>query len=302
MKLDFDVDNIRHAQFGVGRDFSGGQGFNTIAVDQSIQTALRDMANATVESLERIADGPTKYEPSERYGSTAHLYLPIEDDMVETFRQLHEATNPVHDGGALRDTTRIFCYFARFIDVADRSLTAVRRSSQFKSLGKSKLMQLLPSDALTIVENPMFKLDNEFDLLVDSERVHILRPSGFEFTGRLQDAVLEAVPGNATAISPGLPFVDFGPIEKYASRRPRAARYLASIRTHGWAKGIDKMALEQLCNATGVDFSEADGQLSISDDHVLGFLEVLDRRRYEIELVPAAPERFRAPSRQKLGQ
>ena len=51
MKLDFDVDNIRHAQFGVGRDFSGGQGFNTIAVDQSIQTALRDMAKATIDSL-----------------------------------------------------------------------------------------------------------------------------------------------------------------------------------------------------------------------------------------------------------
>ena len=50
MKLDFDVDNIRHAQFGVGRDFSGGQGFNTIAVDQSIQTALRDMANATMST------------------------------------------------------------------------------------------------------------------------------------------------------------------------------------------------------------------------------------------------------------
>ena len=137
MKLDFDMDNIRHTQFGVGRDYSGGQGFTTVAVDQSIQAALRGMANATVESLERIAGEPTKYEPSERYDSMAHLYVPIEDDMVETFRQLHEATNPVHDGGALRDTTRIFCYFARFIDVADRNLTAVRRSSQFKSLGRA---------------------------------------------------------------------------------------------------------------------------------------------------------------------
>ena len=302
MRLDFDLHDVRHTQFGVGRDDSDGQGFSTVAVDRSIQSALRDMANATVDSLERIEDGPTKYEPSERYGSTAHLYLPIEDDMVETFRQLHEAANPIHDGNALRDTARMFCYFARFIDVAGRSLTAVRRSSQFKSLGKSRLMQLLPSDTLTLVDNPMFKLDNDFDLLVDSERVHILRPSGFEFTGRLREAVLEAVPGNVAEISPALPFVDFGPIEQYASKRPRAARYLASIRTQGWTKGIDKIALERLCNATGVDFSEADGQLSVSDDHVLGFLEVLDRRRYEIELVPAAPERFRAPSRQKLGR
>ena len=301
MNLDFDVDDIRHTEFGVGRDDSGGQAFNTVAVDQSIQAALRDMARATIGSLERIEDEPAEYEPSERYGSTASLYLPIEDDMVETFRQLHEAANLMHDGNALRDTARIFCYFARFIDAADRSLTAVRRSSQFKSLGKSRLMQLLPSDALTLVDNPMFKLDNDFDLLVDSERVHILRPSGFEFTGRLREAVLQAVPDNVAAISPGLPFVDFGPVEEYASRRPRAARYLASIRTQGWAENVDRGALEQLCNATGVDFSEANGKLGIPDEHVMGFLEVLDRRRYEIELVRAAPERFRAPSRQQLG-
>ena len=301
MNLDFDVDDIRHTEFGVGRDDSGGQAFNTVAVDQSIQAALRDMARATIGSLERIEDEPAEYEPSERYGSTASLYLPIEDDMVETFRQLHEAANLMHDGNALRDTARIFCYFARFIDAADRSLTAVRRSSQFKSLGKSRLMQLLPSDALTLVDNPMFKLDNDFDLLVDSERVHILRPSGFEFTGRLREAVLQAVPDNVATISPGLPFVDFGPVEEYASRRPRAARYLASIRTQGWAENVDRGALEQLCNATGVDFSEANGKLGIPDEHVMGFLEVLDRRRYEIELVRAAPERFRAPSRQQLG-
>ena len=301
MKLDFDVNHVRHTEFGVGRDDSGGQAFNTVAVDQSIQAALREMAGATIDSLERIGDEPAEYEPSERYGSTASLYLPIEDDMVETFRQLHEAANLIHDGNALRDSARIFCYFARFIDVADRSLTAVRRPSQFKSLGKSRLMQLLPSDALTVVDNPMFKLDNDFDLLVDSERVHILRPSGFEFTGRLREAVLQAVPDNVAAISPGLPFVDFGPVEEYASKRPRAARYLASIRTQGWAENVDKGALEQLCNATGVDFSEANGKLGISDEHVMGFLEVLDRRRYEIELVRAAPERFRAPSRQQLG-
>ena len=222
--------------------------------------------------------------------------------MAETFRQLHEAANLMHDGNALRDTARIFCYFARFIDAAGRNLTAVRRASQFKSLGKSRLMHLLPSDTLTLVDSPVFKLDNDFDLLVDSARVHILRPSGFEFTGRLREAVLRAVPANVAAISPGLPFVDFGPIEEYASKRPRAARYLAAIRTQSWAENVDRAALERLCNTTGVSFSEANGRLSVSDDHVLGFLEVLDRRRYEIELVPAAPERFRAPSRQRLGR
>lgn len=32
----------------------------------------------------------------------------------------------------------------------------------------------------------------------------------------------------------------------------------------------------------------------------MGFLEVLDRRRYEVKLVPDEPEQFRAPSRTRL--
>jgi hypothetical protein len=32
----------------------------------------------------------------------------------------------------------------------------------------------------------------------------------------------------------------------------------------------------------------------------MGFLEVLDRRRYELELVKGQPERFKAESRTKL--
>lgn len=32
----------------------------------------------------------------------------------------------------------------------------------------------------------------------------------------------------------------------------------------------------------------------------MGFLEVLDRRRYEIELVANSPEQYRAASRSKL--
>jgi hypothetical protein len=32
----------------------------------------------------------------------------------------------------------------------------------------------------------------------------------------------------------------------------------------------------------------------------MGFLEVLDRRRYELELVKGLPERFRATSRRKI--
>ena len=48
----------------------------------------------------------------------------------------------------------------------------------------------------------------------------------------------------------GRQFVEFAGIEEYASRHPRAARYLASIRGQGETKSIDKAALKSLCRRT----------------------------------------------------
>lgn len=155
-------------------------------------------------------------------------------------------------------------------------------------------------DTLKIIDDTVFRLDNDFDVLVDSANVHILRPSGFEFAGKLQQAILDAVPENIKVLGRYLTFVNFDGIEAYATTHPRAARYLASIRGQAETKNIDKGALKQLCKRTGVDVSESKGKISVSAGHEMGFLEVLDRRRYELELVKGEPERFKAASRIKL--
>ena len=130
--------------------------------------------------------------------------------------------------------------------------------------------------------------------------MHILRPSGFDFVGRLQEAILAAAPSNIQKIQEDLVFVELAGIEKYASKHPRAARYLASIRGQMETKNIDKNRLKKLCKSTGVELTELDGKIGVSPGHELGFLEVLDRRRYELELVQGQPERFKAASRTKL--
>jgi len=155
-------------------------------------------------------------------------------------------------------------------------------------------------DTLQIIEDTVFKLDNDFDLLIDAKSVHILRPSGFEFAGKLQQAILDAVPKNIQAIAKDLGFVEFDGIEAYAGKHPRAARYLASIRAQKETKSIDKSLLKRLCRQTGVEITEAKGKVNISVGHEMAFLEVLDRRRYEVNLVKENPERYRAASRKKI--
>ena len=182
-------------------------------------------------------------------------------------------------------------------DNKERRLTAIRRATQFKGVLKSRLIRIV-TDALKLIDAPVFKLDSDFDLLIDHSKLHILRPSGFEFVGELQEAVLAGAPGNIKAIRTDLPFVNFDLIEAYATKHPRAARYLASIRSSKATKDIDKSYLKKLCKATGVEIRETKDKIAVEDGHVMGFLEV--RRRYEVLLVKDSPERFRAGSRQKL--
>jgi len=301
MTLDFDLGNVTVTEFGVGIDDGNGQSFVAVPVDADVQAALREMVQATWDAMQKDEDGPTKYEPSEKHGSTEYLYLPLDDGMASSVRELHEAANLHIEATALDDPSDVFCYFARLTDKKKRRLSALRRATQFKGVLKKRLIRFV-TDSLKLIEDGVFKLDSDFDLLVDSSNVHVLRPSGFEFAGKLEQAILDAVPENIKAIRKDLAFVEFDGIEEYAGKHPRAARYLASIREQDETKSIDKAALKSLCKRTGVEVTESKGKVAVSAGHEMGFLEVLDRRRYEVSLVKEKPERYRAASRRKINE
>ena len=301
MNLNFDINNVKVTEFGVGRDDGHGRDFDHVTVDGNVQDALQEMVGATWAAMQAQTDNPPSYEPSEKHESIEYIHLPLNDNMAEAMRNLHEANNLPPNSTALADPEMVFCYFARFTDSQQQKLTAVRRAAQFKGVLKSRnrLMRLY-TNALQLIEDCVFKLDHDFDLLIDSENIHILRPSGFEFVGQLKEAIMGAVSTNITALKSDIPFVDFDVIENYASKHSRAARYLASIRSINETSNIDSGHLQKLCFATGVEITETNGVLSLEERHVMGFLEVLDRRRYEIELVAETPEHYRATSRTKI--
>jgi hypothetical protein len=301
MTVSFDFQNVTITEFGVGRDEAEGDSFLVVPTDHDVQVALQEMAIATRDEMNRISEtAPPVYEPSEKYGSSEYVYLPLQDEMAKQVRFIHEATNLAVDSKALSDPSKVFCYFARMGDAKGNHLTGIRRASQFKGILKNRLIRIV-TDALKLVEDQVFKLDTDFDLLVDDERIHILRPSGFELVGELQAAVMDAAPDNIKLIKDDLPFVDFASIEAYASTHPRAARHLASIRAQDEAKDIDKTALKKLCKRTGVKIQDTNGKITIDEGSEMGFLEVLDRRRYHLELVKNSSEYFKAASRRKIG-
>jgi len=299
--MNFDFGNIQTTEFGTGRDDGDEHAFHCVDVNGDVQTALLEMAQTTWEEMQHENTEPPQYDPAEKHASKEHMILPLNNELAVRMHALHTAQNLDNDQDALNDMDDVFCYFARFTDNQGRHLTALRRATQFKGILRSRgrLMRMV-DDSLQIIEDEIFKLDSDFDLLIDDENIHILRPSGFEFAGKLQDAILAAVGGNVASLQEELPFVAFAPIKEYASTHPRAARYLASIRSQQEVARIDLAHLTEACRATGVQISEDNDTISVDEQNIMGFLEVLDRRRYEVRLVPEEPEQYRAPSRQRI--
>jgi Domain of unknown function (DUF4868) len=298
MALGFDLAAIRHTEFGVELE-GETHPFRLLTVDANVQRALAEMVEETVRKFEGDWDSMPYYQASEKYGASETAKLSLTDDLARRLRDLHEAAALPTDADALSEPASVISYFTRMRDARNRRLTAIHRAGQFKAILKSRLIRLV-TNALKMVEDEVFKLDADFDVLIDDQNLYILRPSSFEFVAHVQDAVLSAVAENALSIRADLGFVDFDPIESYAAHHPRAARYLASIRVQRETANVDMRKLRSLCRATGVDVSTEDGVLKVAKGHELGFLEVLDRRRYEVQLAPGTPERFRASSRTKI--
>jgi hypothetical protein len=301
MPIVFNYETVKVTEFGLGLD-NQTRAFNFVPVDEAVQSSLIDMVKETQHQMEQKEDHPLDYEPSEKYSSTEYLTLSLSNELVKELKILHESENLDENINAFNDIERCFAYFVKLTDDNDNRVTAVRRSTQFKTLIKkrNRLVQYV-DNTLTELNDTVFKLDNDFDFIIQNDLIHILRPSGLEFTAQLQRAVMEAVPGNIAVIEKEISFVDFESISKYAQLHPRAARYIASIKSLSEASNVSHHKLAEYCKKTNVQTKEVDGKIYIDDSQVMGFLEILDRRRYEIDLVDdAEPEVYRAPSRNRV--
>ena len=302
MNLNFDIENVEATEFGVGRQIGSDRSFVVVPVVRAVQETLQDIVTATCQKMERNPEPPLTFDPAEKYASEEYLTLPIDNDLALPLRTLHQTSNLPITNDALTWITKSFCYFARFWDNQSRQLTTIRRAAQFKgALNKQNRILSLGTDALRIMEDPIFQLNADFDVVVDSELVHIIHPTSFKLLGQIEEAIAEAVPRNVEAISRAASYVDWSNIEEYAVGHSRAASLLASIRTQGYAANLDEAALVALCVGTGVDLDTFGEQIAVPEEQILPFLEVIDRRRYEIGLVPRTPEQYRASSRTRLG-
>ncbi len=282
-------------EFLVGSNRSKTREYVVVPVDYHVQDVLKQMI---IETWKKMQENElVRYDPANQNTDATYLYMSVHDSLAQEIMLFHEAEFLTTSTKALRDPKNIFCYCAR-VTVDGQRLTAMRRASYFKGMLKKrrKLMRVV-NDTLEIVDDDIFKLDNDFDLLVWNDRIHIWKSTAFESLANIRSAIFHAVSENARTLQDKIPFVCFNNISEYANTRIRAAKALASLQQDD-LKAIDRETLVQKCQMNDVDITDSDGMIIVDDKSVRPFLEILGRRRYPDPLVTEPTSMYRAANRQ----
>ena len=299
--MNFNFGDIGNTSFGVCTREKGDIKFFDVPVDARVKQLVQEMAVSTWDQMRSKSTTAIAYEPSERYPGRDHLFVDLTDPSVEVFRDLQWAVSCNPGSNVLRDPRTVFCYFGRLVDGGGHRLIGMRRSSTFKGVLKQKprLVSLI-SDELRAIDDDLFRLDWDFDVLVDDEQVHILRAAGFESLGELRDAIKAAAAVNLMALRRALPFVDMGELDPDSPPNITRARQLASVKDQRLEE-ITADSLRRQCQQNAIEFSEENGILRFADQGLSDVLDLLDRRLYVDELVTQERTKYKAGSRRVRG-
>ncbi len=268
--------------------------------DDSVRAILGEMAEDTWGRMTEISEDPVEYDPANRYGSSDYAAVVLDDPLAEVFREIHETQSFDPGGNILDNPSRIFCYFARLTDDNGLSLTAVRRATDFKGMVRKRgRMVHIGDDRVTLVPRDVFLLDNDFDVLVDDDMVHILHVRGFEQVGGLTAMVRAAASRNLTKLKDTLSFLEWEFDTASWRCSVGVVRQLSSV-VRQQLQGISVDLLIDRCQAGAVPFTQTANGLSFSEDSMPGLLDALGRRFYKQELIPGVKERYRAGNRTLL--
>ena len=295
--MPFNPDQIANTEFLVSLT-GGEERCYRVPAAPGVREMLDEMLVGTLQSMSALGKAE-EIEYGEDYGSRVLLTCALDDPTVAEVVELFNLTNPTSAATALNEPSLVDFYAARFLDHAEERCMGVKTPSQFKaSIGK-KLMRVF-NDQLVVVEDKIFKLDNEFDFVVYADRVDILNPRQFMRIAHVEEALAAAAPIHMDAIVQALTIVDFSDMVEFATTRSRAQKLIASVRKRGSLARYTVPVLQDACTVNNIPMTMRDGKLVPAPGHELEFLELLDGRRYAHPLETETPELLRAQRRSRV--
>lgn len=294
--MPFNFAQIQSVSFGVCLNTEAGESYRLVPSEVGVQNALKSMFGDTISALTHADTTIEDFSPAEKYGATERLRVSLASEWVQKHKQIFDAENLPTDTHGLDNPAAIISYFATFHDGQGNRAMGFRRAAQFKGVLKKHLVTFV-NDALRLVDDNLFKLDTDFDFLIFDDQILIWRPSGFIFTAGMDEHIAAFAAANVAHISGEISCVNFAALSDFVSKHKLAMRLVAAIKSRNDLSSITSQRLKAECKGCGVKLITKGGKLIPAKGSEMGFLMLIDRRRYTVTLVPKQPETYEAASR-----
>lgn len=294
------IENFQNIEFGICCIVDGEETIRRVPINDSVKEALNEMRDVFYSIYSKDDSNAELFQASERYTSTEKLTATLNNENLRSLSELYNHNNiPVMDINLSEIANNIVYYFAIFRLQNGTKQIAVKRPSQFKGLLKKTLLRFI-DDTLQVVPDDVFKLDNDFDFIIHENKIEILHPTGFTFIANIEDEILRTAKLATQQLGTKVKFVDFKFLAEYVVTSKTAAKLIASIKSRGDLEKTSKSKLISMCKTAGITVRMEKGKIIPEDDYIINFLQILDRREYNVDLTNDKPEVYVAASRKKI--
>lgn len=296
---EFDFQNIDRVNFAVALRSNGNHNF--VPTDGPIKEALKDVLRSTVEAFATLDGDWQPHDVSEDYGELRRTYASRDTDYLTDLSAIFDAGDLDDLANVHQHVQDIDFYFTVFHDRQGRKAVGIKKATQLKgTLGARNKLMRLADDSLRMIEDEVLKLDREFDAIITEAHVFMLKVRSVEYLANIVEHVASAAAAKVQQIQEALAFLDLSRIRDDISRHPRMARMAASIAARNDLAQIQRDRVQELAEQHGLVFNEVGGRLQCRRKDEAKLLEILDARRYHLDLTATGPVPYRATGRQRV--
>lgn len=295
---EFNSGDIRSADFHAS--LKSGERF-FVPIDVGVRNALKTILRETIDAFEEIEGEWEVHDISEDYGERRRIYALRADPLFQTMSDIFDSGTLAELPDLQNHLPELHYYFARYVDHTGRVIVGVKKARNAKATlaAQNKLVRLV-DNSLQLIEERVLRLDRYFDVLITADHVFVLEPRPMEQVAQLVQQVAASATAKVQAIHDAVTFLDLSRVREKIGRHPKLARIAHSVASNPNLALLQRSVIEELARAQGIRFKEVDGRLLCNVTDEAKLLEILDARRYHLDLTATGAVPYRATARQAV--
>ncbi len=295
----FNLEKIKSVEFIACIENEDDSDQYFVPVDKEAQKLFELTLLDTIKQLKFEIDTWDNFELSQKYEKKERLIISTDQSEMSKINEIFNSEGWQENTKILEDLSSMVFYYCVFRDNKKNKIIGVRKATVFKRTLKQKGRFIkLVDNTFEVLNEDLFTIDKDFDFIITSKNVYILRPSSFEFVADLENIVMEKAKEKTLGLGERISCVEFTDLAEFVSGKKRAARIISGLQVRNDLEKITKERLIEAAHNTGVEIEEVgEDKIKPKTGSEMNFLELLDHRRYTTTLTDEDPLAFRAGNR-----